>query len=742
MPGKTAPRARLYYQEKDMKPCDLGRAVVTPSGTFRAGETGTWTIEYTVGKYGIDDGGSIIMTRRAMSDAMIQQCDQPGMPGYTTAETDGDARITISFVKRYWVRPWRDAILVRVFDGSLVSGDTVRITLGDQSSGSPGWTLQSFPETHFLFRILVDSFGSREYYPLEMQPHICIVPDEPVSIEAIVPSSIQTGMEAPVKLRALDRFGNPADDFMGDVTLRWHDGTNTHENNAGASGAVSEIGTVCYNIPGIYTVDVTCGKMFARSNPIIAGDDSVSPLYWADMHGQTEATVGTGSVEEYFRFARDKGLMDATAWQGNDFQVRDSDWAEVCRETKAFHQPGSFVTFLGYEWSGLTPSGGDHNILYMNDDEPIHRSSHWQVHDGSPDESDRYPLSALWETFRGRSDVMAIAHVGGRYANLDFWDDELSGLVEIHSHHGTFEWIALDALRRGLVTGFVAQSDDHTGRPGLSAPLKPLARDFATFDVNGGYTGIYARELTRTALWEALRARHCYATTGKRIVLDVRSGDRMMGDVIEDGHPVELNAVIAGTAPLLDVEVLRDTETVYRHSFPVNDNDRWIRLEWSGVRVKSRSKTADWDGIIRINGGSIEDFEPYAFDRPDQGISRINNQELAVTSSTSGDIDGVFLKLSSQAKELVFENDIKTVRSSIDDINEEPIVFSAGGVNLSVGLSLCSPQTRPDKLNVTYRDPAPLPGRHAYWIKIVQRDGHMAWSSPIYFVDGASCSDS
>lgn len=717
-----------------MKEYDLGKAAVTPSGTFRVGETGTWTIVYTVGKYGIDDGGSVIITRRAMSDAMIPQCDQPCMPGYTTAETDGNARISVSFAKRYWVRPWRDAIVVRIFDGSLVSGDTVRITLGDRSSGSPGWTLQSFPESHYLFRVLVDSFGGREYYPLETQPQICIVPGKTESIETILPSRVHVGEETPVKLRALDAFGNPADDFSGEVYLTWHDGIQADEKKITTKGAVSEIGTVHFEKTGVYSVETVCGNIHSRSNPVVAGEGT-SPLYWADMHGQTEATVGTGTVEEYFRFARDKALMDATAWQGNDFQVRDSDWAEVCRETKAFHQPGRFITFLGYEWSGLTPSGGDHNILYLNDDEPIHRSSHWQIHDGSSEESDRYPLSALLDTFRGRNDVMAIAHVGGRYANLDFWDDELSGLIEIHSHHGTFEWIALDALRRGLLTGFVAQSDDHTGRPGLSAPLKPLARDFATFDVYGGYTGIYASELSREALWKALKARHCYATTGKRIFLDVRSGGNMMGDVIDDGRSVELDVSIAGTAPLLDVEVLRDTDIVYRHPFPLDDNDRWIRLEWSGVRVKSRSKTADWDGIIRAEGGSIEDFEPYAFDRPDQGISRISKQELSVTSSTSGDIDGVFLRFSGQTEELVFESDVTTVKCKVDDIDTEPKVFDAGGVNLRVRLSICSPNIRPDRLQLNYRDPKPLSGRHAYWLRLVQLDGHMAWSSPMYFVD-------
>jgi hypothetical protein len=37
-----------------------------------------------------------------------------------------------------------------------------------------------------------------------------------------------------------------------------------------------------------------------------------------------------------------------------------------------FYEPGRFVTFHDYEWSGNTPAGGDHNAYYR-DDGPLHR---------------------------------------------------------------------------------------------------------------------------------------------------------------------------------------------------------------------------------------------------------------------------------------------------------------------------------------------------------------------------------
>jgi hypothetical protein len=452
------------------------------------------------------------------------------------------------------------------------------------------------------------------------------------------------------------------------------------------------------------------------------------------MHGQTEGTIGTGTVEEYFRFARDMAFMDVTSWQGNDFQVTDEEWKEVCYRTKEFYEPGRFVTFLGYEWSGNTPGGGDHNILYLRDDQPIYRCSHWQIHDGSSDETDRYPLSSVWEELRDRGDVMAIAHVGGRRANLDYWDKEISGLIEIHSHHGTFEWLVAEAFQRGLVVGFVAQSDDHTGRPGLSAPLRPLARDFSTFDVYGGYTGIYAEESTRECVWQALRARHCYATTGRRFFLDVRSGSSLMGDVISNEQPVDLSVRVASTAPLLDVEVRRDTEVIWRYPFQLIPDNAWVRIEWSGVRVKSRSKKADWDGVIRVENGTINDFRAYAFDQPDEGIVRQSDRTLQVTSTTSGDVDGVFLSISGTSPLVVFESDDISIKIPVKDLDQRPLIKYVGGVNLQLSFSKCTLADRPTDVAFDFPDSSPPKGSHAYWVRVVQIDGHMAWSSPIYFM--------
>ncbi|MBN2584978.1 MAG: DUF3604 domain-containing protein [Planctomycetes bacterium] len=395
------------------------------------------------------------------------------------------------------------------------------------------------------------------------------------------------------------------------------------------------------------------------------------------------------------------------------------------------------MTFLGYEWSGLTPAGGDHNVYFLGDDETIHRSSHWQIHDGSDPASDRYPISELFREFRGRKDVLITSHVGGRYANLDFANDEFPNLVEVHSHHGTFEWIAEEAVRRGLCVGFVGQSDDHTCRPGLSGPLAPLDARFVTFDVWGGYTGIYASELTRGVIWDALKARHCYATTGRRIVLALRCGQAIMGDCItvQPGVALDLDVEAMGHgAPIADLEICRGNDVVYRHTWPADADSPWLRVEWSGVRVRGRIKTSDWTGRLVVSAGTIEEFRSYGFMQAGQGVTRTSAAELAVRSVSSGNTHGVLLRLSDPTAQVTFESAAGTFSFAARDTAPEPQVFPAGGVNQQVRVSRMDVQSRTSDLRLRFSDVPPGPGRYAYWVRLVQTDAHMAWSSPL-FVD-------
>jgi hypothetical protein len=71
-----------------------------------------------------------------------------------------------------------------------------------------------------------------------------------------------------------------------------------------------------------------------------------------------------------------------------------------------------------------------------------------------------------------------------------------------------------DAWARGIIIGVIA-SPDHGG--------------------GNGKVGVWAKELTRKAILQAVRARHCYGTSGAKMALQLSSGSAMMGDKVKRG---------------------------------------------------------------------------------------------------------------------------------------------------------------------------------------------------------------
>jgi hypothetical protein len=78
-------------------------------------------------------------------------------------------------------------------------------------------------------------------------------------------------------------------------------------------------------------------------------------------------------------------------------------------------------------------------------------------------------------------------------------------------------------LGAGYRPGVIGGSDCHAGHPGHTDWLRHTRAYWC------GLAAVYARELTREAIWEALLARRCYATSGPRVIVGLRAGDAWMG---------------------------------------------------------------------------------------------------------------------------------------------------------------------------------------------------------------------
>jgi hypothetical protein len=697
-----------------MQQLDLGTAEIEPQTPVVAGSYVTLTYTYTAG-HPIDDRGYVKVAFRDVGDFGTPQFDDPGAPHYCTVRSTGDCIIRPRWDPRGNTRAWSKALYLQVTHGYLDRGQQLVLVLGDTGGGSPGWRVQSFREHSFEFKTYVDPIATYRFKELPASPELRFVAGEPARAVCIAPSQVQVGEPFVAHLRPEDRWGNPTQ----------------------LPTAVEQRG---YAQPGVYTVtltDATTG-LSAESNPIEAFAES-HPLsrYWADMHGQTEETCGSNSIEDYFSFARDYGLLDVTAHQGNDFEVSDAFWETVNETTRRYCRPGAFVTFPGYEWSGNTPLGGDRNVYFAGEGARFVHS----CTDLLPGKTTLHPIAPtareLFEVLRAQEGPrpFAYAHVGGRYADMSMHDPEVELAVEVHSAWGTFEWLVEDALRLGHRVGICANSDGHKTRPGASYPG---AGEFGSL---GGLTCVLAETLDREHVLEALIRRHFYATTGNRPLLDGRlttddGRQAMMGDVIGAGEGTPCLQVRAvGTGAIERIEVRNGLETVAVHRpYSADDLGDRVKVVWSGGEVRGRARLVSWHGGLTIEGNRLQAVTPINFWNADRPLRQVSETELSWRSVTTGGLSGVLLTLAEPGEgTLHIRTEQGRVECPIDSLGLEPRTWSYGGLRKELSIyRLPAQPTREIDLAMPLTDLHP--GDNPIYVKLVQEDGHMAWSSPIYVV--------
>jgi hypothetical protein len=704
----------------------LGRATVTPQEPVVAGAFGSWTVTYTAGRFGIDDGGALRLALHQTSDLGAPQLADPAAPNYCSIawSTPAPCHLQARYEGELGVRPWKRTLALRVRDQAIRPGDTVTIVLGDRSGGSPGMQGQTYAGP-LMLHVLVDAYGTGIFLPVGAPLAVPVVAGKADRLRIHAPSDAVVGAPFRITVVGIDAWGNVV----------------FHRRQQQVLGEA-----------GVRTIVVEDGGLRGESNPIRVrprDEESEWRIAWGDLHAQSEETVGSGTLDQYFSHARDCAAVDFVGHQGNDFQVTRPVWDAIMAKTQEYDAANDFITFAGYEWSGNTPGGGDHNVHFKGGPDQrydLHRSGHWQIYDRSDAETDRFPVPELYRQFAGRDDVILIPHVGGRYANLqEHFDESLMPLVEICSCWGIFEWFADDAFQRGAIFGLSAGSDDHTARPGMSHAPR------GHFATGGGLTAVLAREKSREAIWEAIKARRTYATSGARMLLDVRAriSDGQVGTVgsvfdVSAGETLGLDVSVHGTAPLWRAEVLKWPDAVYRHAFPppaeAENGRQRIRIGWTGSRIRARHRLTDWAGSLSVEGARIVGATGWGFDQPEHGIAEWDERAVRWRSETAGDWDGVVIELEGPVDaRLTFDTGPSTFTVSPRELDGVPLVVDAGGVGQRVEVERDPGPAQPRAISFTYESAPFTPdgrtedGRpEAYVVRVTQQDGHVAWSSPVF----------
>lgn len=292
-----------------------------------------------------------------------------------------------------------------------------------------------------------------------------------------------------------------------------------------------------------------------RRAPDPAATDGRMTLF-GDIQQHSAHSDGIGSADEpYLRGRYTYGddfaaLTDHESFLGK--RIGPGEWSYLQAVADRHDEPGEFVTIIAYEWTGKMHPGPGHKVVYLP------TTGHDIVsRDDVPSGRDLVAKIVDQGAFTGPH------HIGWTGADLEAHRPDAQPVWEICSCHGCYEHpehplgqrgdlrdqMVDAALRSGLRFGFIANSDSHglLYHHGECRKRDP----FRT-----GLTAVQATARTREAIFEAIRARRCYATSGAKILLDLRVGDMPMGSELPERGPHPAVATASGEHSLARLELV------------------------------------------------------------------------------------------------------------------------------------------------------------------------------------------
>ena len=767
----------LYEQNKVLP--FLG-CVTSSHSQLTAGAWEELQLVYTVGASGLADGAWLKLAFKFYSDWALFQTSDPAGANYVSAEYQagpllpGQSPATVQHLKvrfdqKGHERPFQKAILIDIVDGYINPGDKIIIRLGDRRRGGGGTRVQSFVEKDFRFRLFVDPLGSSKFAEVPGDTLLDIVPGAPASLSVITPRLLAPHTPFSAIIRLDDSWGNTCRELplSGRLAITSSEGEKQHHDFrlAGQGWAIARISDLQLSA-GEWLVSATLDAL-----PLLEGKEWVTteetatglrPLY-ADLHVHSDDTVGTNDTLYNLSYGRDVAGLDILGYTANDFNVTEARWKQAVKLINELNQPESFVCYSGTEWCGNTCAGGDHNVVFLEDDEPqfpfdnqgrLVRSFEWNEFTAGTIKPGAWPLDELYAAYaREPHKHLLIPHVGGRRCNLDWHHPELERLIEVGSAWGQFHWVYAEALERGYRLGATANSDEHQGRCGGGVPAT------AVFGSRGGLTGVLAEHFDRKGVATALRARHTFATTGERSYAELRAGYALMGDVAAYNSAEALSYRLLGDAGWESITLYDGENEVWHRDLhaELGRSQRQFRVRLSGARIKDRYRGAYWTGHIDVIGTPINGFSLTGADPPEQTVWRESHTQIGLRTDTNGDSDTVtvstgglngatvrvHLEISSYIKVgdpltpqphswapvLDAEIDGKTLLLSGKE------TFALAGTELLVEIELVTEQPLPRDLRgdvLLSEINLPEKSEHALFISARQKDQSRIWTSALF----------
>jgi hypothetical protein len=405
---------------------------------------------------------------------------------------------------------------------------------------------------------------------------------------------------------ARDAYANVADSYSGRVELR-----------GDAPGLPRTIdvqhGHAVVELDG----PAPAGPLRIEAHDVERGWTAVSPPllpwmpYFGELHFHTSFSGdGGGDLAAAYTYARDVLQLDLI---GVTDHMPVEHWDATLRIDDAFDETDRFAVLPSWEWS--TAHG--HANVYLRSAgvdagprrfaEAAHPGDlewppdtfivpHHTNIDSTYDEPDRDDVEPKWFEYDWSKKNPAIRLVEVAQCRGNFEADEVDPAWGIVT--GGIGASVQDALEQGYRIGFIGGTDNHSSAPTRDS-LKPGSY--------AGLTAVYADELSRTGIWDALWSRRTYATSGVPIVGRVRIAGADMGSETQMPGAVLLDADLHGTAAIERIDVIGDRRVVWSLSPGELDVElRDVRLPESRsyyVRLRQEDGHRAWFSPVWVDRG-------------------------------------------------------------------------------------------------------------------------------------------
>ena len=538
----------------------FGAAAVEPASDIIAGVIGTWKYVFKVGCQGIKNNGGLKLAFHHSTNWEPFQFDDPESDGFVSVIGPDHAVLEKRFTKH-------DActfIHITVTEGNLKPDDEITIIIGDTLYGSKGSRSQTFAQNGFSFFTLIDPQGYGSYFQHPNPPSINIKGGKTENIKVIAPSVVYVDERFEVGIRVEDCHHNVASDYFSEfkIKINGKECDNLHCERIKENDALLSIKNIALDETGVYVIEVIDkNNITGKSNSVkCTSNKNDYKIFWGDIHCHLGYMDSVGTTDKFYDYAKNISFLDFVSHSEHmdSFSCErqasnQTQWDIIRKETARHNQPGKFVTLLGYENSEIW----DANIYFPDDNVSWHVDSF---------------AERLFD-FARKNNAIVVPHMttypqrqrGYDWAN---YEEDVIPVAEIYSSHGSSEFFGgerplvncepggyiVEALNRGLKLGFIGSSDGHDCMPGNSVWGKYM----------NGLVAVYCKELTREAIFDAIKNRRCYATTNARILGFFDINGNISGSEIDynDNKPLMIKVEFYGTGDIEIMQIIKNGKII------------------------------------------------------------------------------------------------------------------------------------------------------------------------------------